>query len=88
MDTEEVYRALRRADPAFCNQWNQPPSRYEGEHGTVSLQSKCGYPSTWEVHAFGTRDYACDPHLAQAVRGLSELENISVIDVVAREAKP
>lgn len=90
-------KELSHADPRYCNQWDIPPvkSEYErkkqnapsvaGEHGTITFRSQCGYPTTWEVHAFGVRDYACDVHLSQAVRGLSELEKISVIDVVVRE---
>lgn len=78
---------MRQADPAYCRQWDTPPLRYEGEHGTVTLRSACGYPATMTVVAYGTQDYACDVHLAQAVRGLAELEGISVIDVIVREVK-
>lgn len=84
-EAETVRRALRLTDPRYCNQWNTPPNRYMGEHTAVSLQAKCGYPATWEVYAYGTRDFSCDVHLSQAVRAMSVLEKIIVIDVVARE---
>lgn len=98
---EDRRRQLSRADPRYCNQWDIPPvkseferekqktsTRYQStEHGTITFRSQCGYPTTWEVHAFGVRDYSCDVHLSQAVRGLSELEKICVIDVVVREPK-
>lgn len=86
-EKDEARRKLRNIEPDHCNQWNLPPSRYEGEHGTLTMQVKCGFPSKWEVHAFGTRDYSCDVHLAQAVRSMTEVESTRVIDVVARKEK-
>ena len=83
-EADQARSRLRRSDPRYCNQWNQPPTRYAGEgglgkRGTVTLQSGCGYPSTWEVRAYSTVDYSCDVHLSQAVRGLAELEGLHIV---------
>lgn len=67
--------------PRYCQQWDQAPTRYSEEHGTLSFSSQCAYPSTWTVtlpsdysHNYTTRntDTSCDVHLSQAVRRLME----------------